>query len=314
MEDLSSLNDSVSTDNNIFKFSSFKKKFYYFLVFLITLFVFIYFLFFSIPSNFPINYVLNIKENSSLRYTSKYLQEINIIRSRVVFETIVIILGGEKYITSGDYFFENKLSVFKVARRIVKGERHIAPVKVTIPEGFNISDISKLFVSKLPNFNKEKFLLEAGPQEGYLFPDTYFFLTTDNEEDVLLLMSNNFKKRIVTFQSSIATSGKSEKEIIVMASLIEEESKGDVDRKIISGILWKRISIGMPLQVDAEPNTYKVKGLPLNPISNPGIKAIEAAIYPESSNYLYYLHDKNGNIHYARTFEEHKLNKQRYLK
>jgi UPF0755 protein len=98
-----------------------------------------------------------------------------------------------------------------------------------------------------------------------------------------------------------------------MASLIEGEAKGDIDRGIISGILWKRIKIGMPLQVDASPETYKVKGLPKSPIGNPGIKTIEAAINPQNSPYFYYLHDKNGNIHYAKTFTEHEANIKKYL-
>ena len=70
----------------------------------------------------------------------------------------------------------------------------------------------------------------------------------------------------------------------------------------------------MPLQVDAALETYKTKGLPKNPICNPGLDSIRAAIHPEKSNYLYYLHDKDGVIHYATTFAEHKANKLKYLK
>jgi UPF0755 protein len=70
----------------------------------------------------------------------------------------------------------------------------------------------------------------------------------------------------------------------------------------------------MPLQVDAMPDTYKNKGLPNSPIGNPGLKAIEAAIHPQTSPYLYYLHDKNGNIYYAKTFTEHEVNIKKYLK
>ena len=126
-------------------------------------------------------------------------------------------------------------------------------------------------------------------------------------------MTDNFEKKVSSLKPRIVASGKTEEDIIKMASLIEEEAKGDVDRAIISGILWKRLAIGMPLQVDAVPDTYKTKGLPENPISNPGLKAIEAAIHPENSSFLYYLHDKDGNIHYARSFEEHKTNKRKYL-
>jgi len=313
MENLPPLNSPVFSDNNFCKLDSFQKKIIYYTAGIILFFVLVNSLFFSAPKNFPTEAVISIKEGLSLRYVSKYLEENHIIRSRVIFETFVIIFEGEKVI-SGDYLFNNKIPVFEVARRISRGEWHLAPVKVTIPEGFNVSDISKTFALKLPNFNESKFLLEAIKKEGYLFPDTYFFLTTDNEQDVLRSMGNNFEKKILPIRSQIISSGKTEKDIIIMASLIEEESKGDIDREFISGILWKRLTIGIPLQVDAEPSTYKIKGLPKNPISNPGLKAIEAAIYPKTSGYLYYLHDKEGNIHYAKTFSEHLSNKQKYLK
>jgi len=290
----------------------YKKLFYIFGA--ITFLILAYFLFFSAPNNFPAGTIINIKEGSSLRYISKYLEENHLIRSRVAFETFAIIFGGEKHIVSGDYLFESKLPVFEVARRVSRGEQDLAPIKVTIPEGFSVSDISKVFASKLTNFNEDKFLSEATKKEGYLFPDTYFFLTTDNEENVLQSMGDNFDKKIAPILPQIISSGKTEKDIIIMASIIEKESKGDVDRAFISGILWKRINLGMPLQVDSDPDTYKTKGLPKDPICNPGMKAIEAAIYPKVSNYLYYLHDKDGNIHYASSFAEHILNEQKYLK
>lgn len=278
----------------------------------IVFFLLVFSLFFNAPDNFPTGIILNIKEGSSLRSVSKYLEENHIIHSRVLFETFVIIFEGEK-VVSGDYLFDSKIPVFEVARRISRGDRYLAPIKVTIPEGFNVSEISKTFTSKLPNFNQDNFLMEATKKEGYLFPDTYFFLTTDTEVDVIKSMSDNFERKILSIRPEIISSGKSEKDIIIMASIVEKESKGDVDREFISGILWKRIAMGMPLQVDADMSTYKTKGLPQNPISNPGLKAIGAAIHPKSSNYLYYLHDKDGNVHYATTFAEHVSNKLRYL-
>jgi len=216
-------------------------------------------------------------------------------------------------VVEADYYFENKLPVYEIARRVSRGEHHMAPVVATIPEGFNRNQIAEVFASKLMNFNKDRFLSATKGLEGYLFPDTYFFLNTDDDATVLSSMKDNFSKKIATVYSDIMSSHKIEREIIIMASLIEAEAKGDADRGFISGILWKRLSIGMPLQVDSAPETYKTKGLPKNPIGNPGLRAIMAAIYPQKSPYLYYLHDKNGNIHYARTFAEHVQNKFKYL-
>ena len=121
-----------------------------------------------------------------------------------------------------------------------------------------------------------------------------------------------------------------------MASLIEEETRTQEERPTVAGILWKRLDIDMPLQVDAtfsyingkntfeltlddiaddtSPyNTYAHKGLPPGPISNPGLDSIVAALYPKENPYLYYLADLSGTTHYSRTFDEHKEKKFRYL-
>ncbi len=120
-----------------------------------------------------------------------------------------------------------------------------------------------------------------------------------------------------------------------MASILEDEANTLEDKRIIAGILWKRLKLKMPLQVDStlryttgkssgeltkadlsanNPyNTYVNKGLPPTPISNPGLDSIRAAITPTNTSYLYFLSDKNGNMHYAETFEEHKQNRINYL-
>ena len=210
------------------------------------------------------------------------------------------------------------VSVIFLRRLILRIERNnyyksIVSISVTIPEGFNTNQIGDTFALKLKNFNKANFLLQVNELEGYLFPDTYSFLNNMNETNVIKSMRDNFEKKVTPLLPEIAAVGKTENDIVIMASILEKEAQGDTDRKIISGILWKRISIGMPLQVDAAMETYKTKGLPENPIGNPGLEAIQAAIHPQSSPYLYYLHDKDGNIHYAKNFAEHVKNKLKYL-
>jgi UPF0755 protein len=271
-------------------------------------------IFLSAPADFPSGSIFQVEQGDSLRSVSLKLKQEHIIRSRLAFEAFVILFGREKRVISSGYYFENKLPVFEVARRISKGEHHLSPVAVTIPEGFNVIQIGDTFASKLPYFDKSKFLLAAKGLEGYLFPDTYFFLPTETETNVIKSMSANFDKKILPLRSEILLVNKSQKEIIIMASLVEGEAKGDADREIISGILWKRLSIGMPLQVDVARETYTAKGLPKAPIGNPGLEAIKAAIHPKQSLYLYYLHDKEGNIHYAKSFSEHHQNVLKYLK
>ncbi len=302
-----------NVEHSVFNIKKNKKKVFY--IFSVVIFlIFFYFLFLSAPGDFPAGAVVRIEPGMSLRSISAVLEKQHIIKSRVAFESFLIIFGAELHIKSADYLFENKLPVWLVARRIGGGEHHTAPVSVTIPEGFDINQIGDTFSQELTNFKKDKFIAEAKELEGYLFPDTYFFLTDANEKDVIKSMNNNFKKKITLLSSDIVSSSKTEREIITMASIVEREAKGDADRGIISGILWKRISIGMPLQVDAAPETYKTRGLPESPIGNPGLLAIKATIYPQKSTYLYYLHDKDGNIHYTKTFAEHVKNKLKYLR
>ena len=219
-----------------------KKNIFYILSLIIFL-VFFYTLFLTAPSNFISRTIVSVEPGMSLHNVSAVLKKDNIIRFRLPFEFFMIIFGGEKHLISADYLFENKLPVWQVAERIARGEHHMPPVSVTIPEGFNVNQIADVFSSKLANFNKTKFLAQAKGLEGYLFPDTYFFLTNADEKDVIISMSDNFNKKITPLLPKITSSGKTEKEIIIMSSIIEREAEGNIDRGVIAGILWKRISI-----------------------------------------------------------------------
>lgn len=196
-------------------------------------------------------------------------------------------------------------------------------IKVTIPEGYSNKEIAERF-GDFKNFNKENFLNIAEPKEGFLFPDTYFFAGFENEVDVVRKMEETFKEKVIpifTQSDKNRESSISQSEIgsniststIIMASILEKEARTLEDWKIISGILWKRMKVGMPLQVDAAPITYTQKGLPLAPIANPGLGAIEVAGNPVDSEYWYYLSDKEGVIHFSKTFDEHKIAKWKYL-
>lgn len=315
MENLSPIENLIPQENLPTEPSPKKNLFQNNFVFFggVVLGLFFYFLFFSAPIRFPQGIIIPIEQGSSLRSVSLELKNAHIIRSRIIFEAFVIAYSGERHVVSSDYLFEKSLPVFEVARRIANGESHLAAVKVTIPEGYTISDITDTVSSKLLNFDKNKFISGASGKEGYLFPDTYFFLTKTTPEEVLKYMTDNFEKKIKPLRPEMLALGKAEKDIIIMASIIEKEAKED-DREIISGILWKRLSLSRALEVDAAPETYQSRGLPKNPICNPGLEAIRAAMYPANSPYLYYLHDSEGGVHYAKTFEEHKQNKLKYLK
>lgn len=309
------MDENTATKEEInFQSFCFKSKKTIYLILVIFLFIFIYVFFLRSPSTFPVGAVIKIEPGMGLHRISYELKKENIIRSRVIFESLSMIFGKETKIQSADYFFEKELPVWSVAYRISRGKHNMDTISITIPEGLNIKEVGEIFSSKLSNFNKQNFIDETMDLEGYLFPDTYFFFEGAGEAEVMRVMTENFKRKTEPLNDEIISSGKTKEEIIIMASILEDEARGDQDRETISGILWKRIKIGMPLQVDAWMETYKQKGLPEKPINNPGLLAILAAIHPKSSPYLYYLHDKDGNVHYAKSFVEHINNKNKYLK
>jgi UPF0755 protein len=242
-------------------------------------------------------------------------------------------LEGERGMQAGDYYLSKPENAFRIAWRIVHGKRDIVTLRVTIPEGFTNKEISDLFDSRFPRFDHESFLANA--HEGYLFPDTYFMEVSSTASSTLSLLKNNYEDKVEPLREEIKASNHSEGEIITMASILESEARTKEDREIISGILWKRIKLKMPLQVDASLgyltgktseeltdsdlkidspyNTYINKGLPPGPISNPGLESIVAALNPVDSKYLYFLTGNDGVMHYAKTFDEHKKNKAKYL-
>lgn len=290
----------------------------------------------SAPRLFPAPTAVTIERGSSLIAMSAKLKALHIIRSETLFQAFAILFSGDRSLPAGTYAFEERVPVYEVAWRIANGEYGISRKKITIPEGATVRDIGLIAEKMLIGFDRTKFSELAEDKEGYLFPDTYYFFSDVTPEELISVMEKNFSARIAPIVDSIAASKRPLKDLIVMASLLELEANKSEDRRIVSGILWKRLDEGMRLQVDApffylrqgsaerevtredlavdSPyNTYRNDGLPPGPIGNPGLDAIIAALRPEPSAYWYYLYDASGTIHYARTFAEHKANKERYL-
>lgn len=276
------------------------------------LLVFLYYLF-SSPSRDK-DVILHFSSNDSLSKISSKLESENVIRFPFLFKTIVRVTLLDRKIYSGDYLFKKNENLFSVTLQVLKGRHDVDKIKVTLPEGMDREDMAKLFAQKIPNFNRDLFLNDKRSKEGYLFPDTYFFYPLSTTDEILDEMSVNFKNKIDSLHEEINSSGKNLSQIITMASILEREAGGKEDIAVISGILWKRIKLDMLLQVDAAPDTYKEIGMPKSPISNPGLLAIESAIHPKDSPYLFYLHDKDGVVHFAVDFSQHRSNIARYLK
>ncbi len=297
----------------------------------------IYFITLAAPLDFPTATYLKIAPNETPAQVAQDLAARHIIQSPQIFTHVLQAYKKRGEVAAGEYFFPGPETVITVAKRIARGDFELTPIKVTIPEGANSREIGELLAQKLPDFDETTFDHDAQQKEGHLFPDTYFFLPGQDPDTVITMLTNNFTNHIQETQvaQAIATFGKPLADVITMASLLEKEAPKTADRKMIAGILWKRISIGMPLQVDAvfpyiigvnslqltrtdlrtpSPyNTYIHKGLPVGPITNPGLDAILAAVEPTKNPYLYYLSDMHGNMHYSKTYAQQLANQRTYL-
>ncbi len=289
----------------------------------------------SAPKDFPVDIVLTISKGETLSSTATILKGKGIIKSEFWFKSFSYILMRGK-IMAGDYYLQKSQNLFQIVSKLANGEYDLITIKVLIPEGLDVKEIADILVKKIPSFDKKTFLKLATPKEGYLFPDTYNFLPNQSVADIISIMENTFTKRLDTVNSQIIAFKKPISDVIKMASILEGEARTTETREIIAGILWKRISLKMPLQVDVSfkyingkgtfditpddlkidspYNSYTHLGLPPTPISNPGLDAIISAVTPTKTKYLYFIADKDGNMHYAVTYLEHLANIEKYLK
>ncbi len=266
------------------------------------------------PQDFVSPTKVKIEKNSTLDEVAILLQEKKVIYSSFLFKIGVKLMNGEKSILADEYFFEKPEDVWSIARRIATGDLGIKKVKVTIPEGASVREMAKIFKKSLSEFDIDRFVKAAQPYEGYLFPDTYYFLPFVPVEDIITVMKDNFEKKISDLEPLIEKSERDIDEIVAMASILEKEVNTTETRQTVAGILWKRLDEGMPLQVDVALDTYKTRGLPEKPITNPGFNAIKDALMPIDTKYWYYLSDSKGQIHYGMDYEAHLRNIDKYLR
>ncbi len=291
---------------------------------------------FQAPRHFVAKTSLTVEKGETLSQIASSLKERSIIRSAFVFKFFVYAFGKTKSIEAGSYLFTSPESIWHVAWTLGDGKHGLPIIRLTVPEGTAVKDIPKLVSKDFYNFNSREFLRLAKNSEGSLFPDTYFFSADAGALDILNRMNETFKEKITSLEGDFSTSTRKKSDIIIMASILEGEANDDTSRRMVSGILWKRIDLGIALQADAtlkyvtgrgsadltpedldskSPyNSYKYTGLPPTPISNPGFEALEAALHPTKSNYLYFISDSKGVMHYAETLDQHNDNVAKYIR
>lgn len=320
-------------------------------------------------SKVPAERVFLIEKGEGVKTVASRLEKQKLIRAGFYFEFYVWEKGLAKKLQAGEYVLSPTLSVSQIAEIFIAGQTSSRDVEITFPEGFSVKNIAEKLESKnlisaekfaagleilFPEMKlKYDFLTDANAApaapltpseapllsgfEGFFFPDTYKFAKDAEIKDILEKFLDNFDEKLTAeFRREISRQNKTIAQIVTMASIIEKEVKTGEDMEIVSGVLWKRIEAGMPLQVDASIvyltgkktgeityddlktvspfNTYLNRGLPPRPISNPGVRAIFAAIYPKQSDYWYYLSKPDGTTVFSRNFSEHQRAKQMHLR
>jgi len=243
-----------------------------------------------------------VERGQNLFRIAENLEKEGFIKNRFLFDFYVLAKGAQRKLQAGEYSLSPTMSVAEIAKKIISGD--VAKEKITIIEGWNLKDIGFYFENR-GMFQAEELYDGKKELEGYLFPDTYEIRKGASLEEIVEKMRTNFEEKTKNLEIT--------PEIIIMASLLEKEVKTKEEKELAAGVLWKRLEVGMPLQVDAAMETYARLGLPAGPICNPGLESIFASIYPKNSEYWYYLSTPDGITIYSRTLEEHNLAKAKYL-
>jgi UPF0755 protein len=280
----------------------------------------------------------------STRHIAQALQRQGIIRSSTAF-LMLQYAEGPKTLKAGEYKFEVPATALEVWRRLVRGDVYARTV--VVPEGYNIYDIAAaveqaglgpaadfIAVARGDTFLVRDFDPDAKSLEGYLFPDTYQFTRIDSAHDIAAAMVRRFRQEA----QKIGLLGNPDMHrIVTMASIVEKETAVPEERPVVAGVYYNRLAKNMALaadpsviyaallagryrgtiyqsdlQFDSPYNTYRYAGLPPGPIANPGVAALEAALHPAHTDFLYFVSDNNGHHRFARNPEEHARNVASY--
>ena len=310
------------------------------------------------------NVVYVVNPGDGARDIAQGLEKAELIRSERYFLFTVWRRGSQAKFAAGAFELSPSMTTGEIETRLTGGKPISNERNVTILEGWTIDDIAE-YLEKEGVASQKEFYAEVGESakfvqagslpdwassypvlaglpataslEGYLFPDTYRIYADGGAKALVRRMLDNFEAKLTPeLRKEIAASGRSIRDIVIMASVIEREVRGAEDSAMVSDVFWKRVDAGKGLEADSTVNyitghskpsvsyaetridhpwnTYKYRGLPAGPIGNPGMTAILAAIRPKSNPYWYFLTDEAGTVYYGKTLEEHNVNKAKYLR
>ncbi len=271
------------------------------------------------------------------------LRNEGVITSAWGFRRYVQIHDLDRSLQAGVYQLPGDLSVSEAAQILVRGS--MRQVDFVLFPGLTAAEIARR-VGAISGVSSQLFYRELEAErirrkypfyEGFLFPGTYR-LTLEGfcPSQFMREAFDRFDAWHAAHAEDIARGDYSVAEIVIVASMVQREAGSAEEMPVIAGIIWRRLEMGMPLGIDATTryelddwenplyredlerltpyNTRRGRGLPPTGISQPGQKALDAALHPATSDYLYYLHDRTGQIHYSRSYEAHLELVQRYLR
>jgi len=277
--------------------------------------------------------------------TAKELQRLGIIDSSIGYSYYIALFDGDaNFPKPGVYRIPVHTSYRTIARMLKLGPPR-DEVKITVPEGWTIDAINAIlapYKAEIPKnipdaLRLDYSFLSALPKsaslEGYLFPETYFVYADQLPQSLITKQLGEFATRAPGIEAEATKQGRTLRDVVILASIIEKEVSKPEDRAIVASIFLNRLKDGMALQSDATVNyithagrarptlddlkadspynTYAYKGLPPGPISNPGDTALQAALHPAQTDFRYFLTDDAGKTYFGRTFEEHQQNRIR---
>lgn len=291
------------------------------------------------------NLIFQIAPGQSLSAIAANLEKQGLITRKSYFELLARFKRADKKLQAGEYLLSASQTPQQILTTLISGK--VKLYRITIPEGYNLVETAKAMESAgfcktnafLQLCYDRKFISTLGIKaislEGYLFPDTYFFPKKTACKSIIKSMTDNFnhvftdawKKRADQLKLSVH-------EVVTLASIIEKETGDPAERPLISSVFHNRLKKKMRLESDPTViygiknfdgnikrkhlkmvtpyNTYQIRGLPLGPIAGPGAKSLEAALFPDKSDYLFFVSKKDTTHYFSKTIQEHNRAVRKY--
>ncbi|MBS5883373.1 MAG: endolytic transglycosylase MltG [Clostridium sp.] len=294
------------------------------------------------PLNTSEDIVINVQEGDSFYSIINTLSKENKIKNLSLIKLFVKISRKNIDVKPGEYVLQKDLNVNELINTLTS-ESSLNIVKFTVPEGYTIDDISEKlekegicskedFIKAIKEYELPSFVNINSEKrynlEGYLFPDTYLIKVGETPKEIITKMVARFKEMLNEAIKEVNTTVKDEdiETVVTIASMIEKEARIDSERPVIASVIVNRLNIDMMLQIDATViyalgehvdtvlyshletnspyNTYKNYGLPVGPISNPGLESIKAALKPEQTDYLFYVLQNDKTHYFTNNYED----------